>query len=704
MSGAGRYRAFISYSHRDAPVAAWLHRSLERYRIPKSLRGSTGEFGLVPDRLQPIFRDREELASASALGGRLQQVLAESEALIVLCSPASASSQWVNEEVLAFKRLGRSDRIYCLIVAGEPHSGDQSECFCAALRFEVEHDGRLGSRAADPIAADIRPGKDGRQLARIKLLAGLLGINLDRLRQRESHRRHRRMLAVIVASLTGMTLALGLAGVAWISRNDAQRRQMQAEGLLGYMLGDLRQKLDSSSQVNSLDNVSDRLLAYFASLDPRDLNDEVLGQQAQALTQIGQVRLRQAKYPEALASFKNAYARNKALADRHPGDGSRLFDRGQAEYWVGYVYWQSRDLQRARSWLTRYRDTCRAVYAIDPKRIEWQHELAYGEQVLAVLELDRGQLQSASEGFQRALGIFEAVLARTPDDPQLMSDVADTISWQGNVEEQQGRLREAEVIAVTQSQVMRQIVAAKPTDPSWQAQLSVSEALQSERQRLLGDYAQAEATATDAIDRMQSLTAGDPANKDWAETYLRGLGLRAAVRMGARKFALAHDDLALAQPLMDAMVDVEGANRLVRRDMIEVLTVRGMLALQTGDHASAIASAHALQALYQGKREPDSPEAVGRFASSELMIGMALVDASQPAAATAHFDEARRALAPLVRSSSYWRVLDPWVRLSLLRGDHAEAARVQAQLAGFGYVPLIPWPGDVAESLPNPER
>lgn len=704
MSGAGRYRAFISYSHRDARVAAWLHRSLEGYRIPKPLRGSTGEFGLLPDRLQPIFRDREELASASALGDRLQQALVESEALLVICSPDAACSHWVNQEVLEFKRLGRSHRIYCLIVAGEPHSGDPNECFCAALRFELERDGQLGSRAADPIAADIRPGKDGRQLARIKLLAGLLGINLDQLRQRELHRRHRRMLAVIVASLTGMTLAVGLAGVAWISRNDAQRRQMQAEGLLGYMLGDLRQKLDSSSQVNSLDNVSDRLLAYFASLDPRDLNDEVLGQQAQALTQIGQVRLRQAKYPEALASFKNAYARSKALAERHPGDGARLFDRGQAEYWVGYVYWQSRDLERAQSWLVRYRDTCRAVYAIDPNRIEWQHELAYGESNVAVLELDRGQLQAASEGFQRSLGMLEALLARTPDDLQLLSEVADQISWQGNAEEQEGRLREAEVMAATQSQIMRKIVAASPTDPGWQAQLSVSETMQSERQRLLGDDAKAEATATGAIDRMKSLTERDPANKDWAETDLRAIGLRAAVRMGAKKFALARDDLALAQPLMDALVHVEGANRLVRRDMIDVLTMRVALALRTGDHASAHASSDALQALYQGRLDADSPEAVGRYASSEVMTGMAAVYAGQPAAATAHFNAARRALTPLVRSSSYWRVLDPWVRLSLLRGDHAEAARVRAQLAGFGYVPLIPWSGDVAEGPPNPGR
>ena len=63
-----RYRAFISYSHADARWAAWLHRSLESYRLPSRLRGGHGEHGPLPDRLSPIFRDREDLSSAGHLG------------------------------------------------------------------------------------------------------------------------------------------------------------------------------------------------------------------------------------------------------------------------------------------------------------------------------------------------------------------------------------------------------------------------------------------------------------------------------------------------------------------------------------------------------------------------------------------------------------------------------------------------------------
>ena len=220
MNGSRRYRAFISYSHSDARVAVRLHRLLEGYRVPTRLRGAIGEFGVIPERLSPIFRDRVDLATAGDVRAHVREALAQSDALIVICSPAAAKSRWVNEEVLAFKRGGRSDRIYCLIVAGEPNAGDERECFPPALRFQIERDGEIWATLRRADSRDMRPGMDGHVIAKLKLIAGLLGIDLDTLRQREAQRRHRRMLAIVVASLTGMTMAVALAATAWIARNE----------------------------------------------------------------------------------------------------------------------------------------------------------------------------------------------------------------------------------------------------------------------------------------------------------------------------------------------------------------------------------------------------------------------------------------------------------------------------------------------------
>ena len=229
-----KYKAFISYSHADEKWARWLHKSLESYKPPKRLVGTTTKMGVVPGKLAPVFRDREELASSTDLGSDLTAALEESACQIVICSMSSAKSFWVNEEIKAFKRLGRSDRIFSLIVDGEPYAAgkpgiDHYECFPPALKFKLADDGELGDEPAEPIAADARPGKDGKNHAKIKLLAGILGVGFDDLRQRDLQRRHRRMAIVTGAAMVGMVFAIGLATTAIIARNEAQEQRARAE-------------------------------------------------------------------------------------------------------------------------------------------------------------------------------------------------------------------------------------------------------------------------------------------------------------------------------------------------------------------------------------------------------------------------------------------------------------------------------------------
>ena len=91
-----RYSAFISYNHRDRDWAVWLHRALERYGVPKRLWGRPAPWGEIGNRLPPVFRDRDELATSSDLASSVKEALAESAFLVVVCSPNSARSKWVD--------------------------------------------------------------------------------------------------------------------------------------------------------------------------------------------------------------------------------------------------------------------------------------------------------------------------------------------------------------------------------------------------------------------------------------------------------------------------------------------------------------------------------------------------------------------------------------------------------------------------------
>jgi hypothetical protein len=211
-----KYRAFLSYSHRDTAWAKWVHRALEAYRIDKDLVGRETAHGLVPKTLRPIFRDRDDFPAGHSLTEQTLAALEASQFLIVLCSPNAAQSAYVNEEIRCFKALGRAALVINVIVDGEP--GDpEHECFPPAVRFKVGADGAITEERENPIAADARPQGDGKEIAKQKIVAGLLGVGLDEIMRRAERARKRRNLVRVgwagAAAVLVLTAVLGWWGV-----------------------------------------------------------------------------------------------------------------------------------------------------------------------------------------------------------------------------------------------------------------------------------------------------------------------------------------------------------------------------------------------------------------------------------------------------------------------------------------------------------
>jgi hypothetical protein len=244
----------------------------------------------------------------------------------------------------------------------------------------------------------------------------------------------------------------------------------------------------------------------------------------------------------------------------------------------------------------------------------------------------------------------------------------------------------------TPADALGDIAGAQAGDLRWKLEWSSAAVMLSERVRVLGDHGRAEALASAAVDRMGSLVAQDTSNRDWRDAYLRALTMRAAAREGAGKMADAKRDLAAAQPLIASLQKDVPDNRIVRRDVIQAQTLSAQVVLQEGDRAAADRVARALQLLLEQEDAAPTGSQSGFLGISQVTLAMADAAAGRSAKAEARFAAAHAALAPRVADSRYWRVLDPWVRLSLLRGDAAEAARVQALLSSMGYVPLFDWP------------
>lgn len=126
-----QYAAFISYRHRplDIAVAEKIHKSIERFRIPRDLRKEEQEHpGSVFTNWegQPfegsllVFRDREELPLSNDLTADIFDALDHTKCLIVVCTPDTPKSLWVRREISYFIEKHGRGRIVTVLEEYEP--------------------------------------------------------------------------------------------------------------------------------------------------------------------------------------------------------------------------------------------------------------------------------------------------------------------------------------------------------------------------------------------------------------------------------------------------------------------------------------------------------------------------------------------------------------------------------------------------------
>jgi len=595
IAGAFRYRAFISYSHADQAVARWLHRSIESYRTPARLVGRTTASGLIGKRLGTVFRDRDELPVAADLSGQINDALKATQFLIVLCSKASARSAWVNQEVVNFKRLKGPSSIIAVILDGEPFASakpgrEADECFAPALRFHVDEHGALTDSPAEPIAADLRPGKDSKRLVKLKVIAGLLGVGLDELVRRENQRRTRQLFW-LSTGMAAATLVMAVLTVNAIqARNDAERQKAQAESLIEFMLGDLRQKLEPVGRLDVLDSVGDRALKYFATLRADEMDADTLGRRSRALHLLGEIEDLRGNLDQAHEIFEEARHTTAELLDRAPNNPQRLYDHAQSVFWLGYVDWQRGKKVEGERAFREYQALAEHLATIDPGNVTWQKEVAYAYNHLGVLQLQDQLYAQARTSFETTRDALAKLAAAHPADQPIRLDLAQALSWLATTYRALGLFDAAQAEKMRELGLYDEILKTdrlnrEVADYAILARISLGQWALEE-----GRVENAAQTFLQAETQAGQLAASDAENTEWIELSARTKlnFAEALLYEGNLRDARRHNDRAL-----------EMAASLVQRDA-------GVLAWQT----TLLARAKLLSARI-GLREKAAPRALG---------------------------------------------------------------------------------------------
>lgn len=587
-----RYRAFLSYSHQDENWAVWAHRALETYRLPRKLIGKETSSGKIPARVQPVFRDRDDLPTSSHLADSVKQALKDSANLILICSPAAAQSRWVNEEIREFARARGADRIFCLVVDGEP-GGDPSvdACFPTALA-------EIGIN--EPLAADARKWADGKHLAKLKLVAGMLGIRLDELRQRDRQRQRKRQFIFGL----GVMAVLTLAGLTIASRIAEKNEREKAEQLATFVV-DLGERLQSDADLETLALISSEAARNLQRLDQNKLSPETSKKVALALRQMGRVSELRNKPEEALLSFKKSRDILQKLLNEHPETADFQFELGNAEYYIGNIYFSQGEYDLTMQHMEQYFLSAEKLVAAEPKNPDWIMELSYAHNNLAAVRLDSGKGINAEllRHVSEATRLMEEVVAMRPDDPAVTDGYATILAWAADAQMQACNLEDAGRLRARALELTDSASKANPANNSMKANLAFATTGLARVQRLTGDSEGARQGYVQAISILQSLSKADPSNLQAFEDY---------IDRRVMLFSLLTDtgQLDQARSLLEALASTfeDNSDEVLQVAQIDYLIAAASVELQSGHTEAANAFLKVAADLQKQRNESGTTE------------------------------------------------------------------------------------------------
>ena len=513
-------------------------------------------------------------------------------------------------------------------------------------------------------------------------------------------------MAVAAALILGLTASTWEAIRARRSERAAAVERGKAEDLLAFMIGELYSRVQKVGRLDILEPVVDKEMAYFAALEPADRSDGAIARNAVALTHIGEIRETQARYSEAIAAFTDAYNSAAALSARHPKDWELLFNRGQAEYWIGSVHQKRGESEAEGRWFRQYLDTAKALVALNPATRNSTSELAYGYHNLATALTERRDAAGALAEFRAELAQLNNLIASDNGNVDLLYRIADAHSWMAEVDDWQGDFKEALSEYRYQESLLRRIIETEPKKPFWRERLAESPLLcEVDLNASIGQIEFAKKELEEAQNIIEALLAFDSTNRDLLAASLNTRLKKAMFSRQAGKGIESMQELNEVEPKLVALVAntanvssgssdlTEDSDRKYARWLAMLWRLEAQLQFQADPQAALATASKAVelsQRLVSEGRAEDSD--LGECSTDYIVRGDIAAGLHRGADAQADWRNAADLLAPKISESHDWRLLDPAARAAIRRGRVEDARAIITLLNRLGYVPLDAWP------------
>lgn len=329
--------------------------------------------------------------------------------------------------------------------------------------------------------------------------------------------RRRRWLRVGAAASGLLFLLLALTSyLAWqssVAKTLAEQRTRQAESLIGFVIGDLRKKLEPIGQLEVIDGIGERALAYYAQVPTDQLSETELNNLLDTLRQLAVVRMKRGDYESAGRFIERALALSRSRSEANKDSAN-----WQSQLCIALAahgQWQSeRELpnEQILDTFTRSLESCERAVALAPSDREAKFELAVAHGNLAMARLKQGDGAAAESSFLTSNDLLAELIARLPGRIPYKEQSASNFAWLSLVYESTYRAADALNARRKNLALIDELIALEPDALAWREDRSVALNQLGMLQIALGDAAQAVDALTQALALVNAALKSDPSN------------------------------------------------------------------------------------------------------------------------------------------------------------------------------------------------
>jgi DNA-binding winged helix-turn-helix (wHTH) protein/tetratricopeptide (TPR) repeat protein len=498
-------------------------------------------------------------------------------------------------------------------------------------------------------------------------------------------RRGERLRLGIMVVMTSLALLAGGLGLAARSaQTQAESHRTEAEGLMGYMLGEFVDKLRPLGKLDLLDSVSSRALSYLSDSSRAGDSDAALAQRAKSLQLISEVRISRSDPAGAnIALLAGSQILQRQLQAK-PTDLALLKSAGENAFWLGQIHFDQKNWIKSQEYFEDYLTYANRQSALSPDDAIGWIEQSYAHNSLGTLALQRSDAKRAANEFALSVALKTRAYSKTPKDRQLAVDLADSLSWQATAQVQLGQLTQAESLYGRSLALLQSLHTSYPDDTQWVDQLAGAWSRQSELKQARGDLDGSHHDAQQAFTLRQGMVKKDPSNLTW-QRKMHIAELRA---IDTDKEQKTTQSLGRLDSLLQIFTDMSKLEpkRLNLQVMVAVVQQK-RAALFMRQNLSTNAAESLLPAV-------NTLKALSVTAPADITIREAMIDALLLSAdlaelkgtkAPEHCEAVRMLLRPLVTKSADFQLLAPWVKAHACLDQIEQVNHIKKQLEAMSY-------------------